>query len=452
MPKRGLLKRIIILLSGMTMVAGCAPEQPQQLITPEPFLSESPFSTPEIVIVQRPAITSADFLKVNGKEVCKDYGKGEAVKLRGTNVGGYMLQEFWMTPTAYNYENYKVTCEMDIYMTLTDRFGEETMRSLVGVYQDNYWTEADFDNCVELGMNVIRLPVWYMNFVDFNGEFIPDAFDRLDWFIDEAGKRGIYVIIDMHGAPGSQSGSDHSGVDGGNHKKEASEFFFGDNAKKNQKLFYDIWARIAQQYSDSPVVAGYDLLNEPYCTYRYSSGLTDKELHTMLWDIYDNAYKAIRKEDPDHIIIMEATWDPVDLPDPSLYGWTNVMYQYHNYLYDKYNNENNAQVASLKKKIDLVINKGYDVPSLMGEFNLMSNTQAWQKGLQLLNDAGLSWTIWTYKVKGSNNNWGLYNQNIREVNVATDSEEEIRSGWSQVGSSAPNTKLINAIRPYFTAP
>ena len=56
----------------------------------------------------------------------------------------------------------------------------------------------------------------------------------------------------------------------------------------------------------------------------------------MLWNIYNNAYNVIRSADPDHVIIMEATWDPVDLPDPSQYGWTNIMYEYHNYNYGDY--------------------------------------------------------------------------------------------------------------------
>jgi endoglucanase len=122
------------------------------------------------------AITTADFLKANGKDVRKNYGSGETVYLRGTNAGGYLLQEFWMTPTSYSSSPYTVTCEMDIYKTLTSRFGEATMRSLVKTYQDNYWTEQDFDNCKNLGMNVIRLPMWYMNFVDFNGNYISNAF------------------------------------------------------------------------------------------------------------------------------------------------------------------------------------------------------------------------------------------------------------------------------------
>ncbi|MDF2537958.1 MAG: hypothetical protein K0S76_979 [Herbinix sp.] len=401
--------------------------------------------------VAKAAITSSGFLKANGKVLRNNNGNGDIVQLRGTNAGGYLLQEFWMTPTAYSSGQYTVTCEMDIYETLTARFDEATMRELVEVYQDNYWTEADFDRCQSLGMNCIRLPFWYMNLVDFNGNILPNAFTRMDWFVQEAGERNIYVILDMHGAPGSQNGSDHSGIDGGSNKVGASEFFFGSNAYNNQQKFYDLWYRIAQHYNGNPTVAGYDLLNEPYCTYRYNSGYSDDYLHSTLWSIYNNAYNVIRSADPNHVIIMEATWNPVDLPNPSTYGWTNVMYEYHNYLYDDYDNANGGQVSSMQGKINSIKNQNYNVPSLMGEFNFMSNTSAWQQGLQLLNDSGFSWTSWTYKVTGTNNNWGIYNQNVTAANVATDSEATIRSRWSNVDSCTPNTTLINAIQPYFTA-
>ena len=397
------------------------------------------------------AIVSSGFLKADGKLIRDNYGTGNVVNLRGTNAGGYLLQEFWMCPTSISSGTYTVTCEMDIYKTLTARFGESKMRDLVKVYQDNYWTEQDFENCKNLGINCIRLPMWYMNFVDFNGNYISTAFDKIDWFLQEAGERGIYVILDMHGAPGSQNGSDHSGIDGGNQKVTGSQFFFGSNAYNNQQKFYDLWYKIADRYKDNPVVAGYDLLNEPYCTYRYNSGYTDDYLHTLLWDIYNNAYNVIRSVDSNHIVIMEATWDPWDLPNPSTYGWTNVMYEYHNYLYDDYDNANGQQIVSMQNKINSIKNQNFNVPSFMGEFNFFNSVSAWQQGLKLLNDAGIHWTTWTYKVTGSNNNWGLYNQSISAANVATDSEATIRQKWSLAGSSTANSNLLNGIKSYFTA-
>ena len=432
MKSKGLRKRVISVISTIAMAAAV-------------MLSPLPGTT----IEAKAAISNSDFLKANGKVLKNNYGNGDTVYLRGTNAGGYLVQEFWMTPTDYSNSGRVVTCEKDIYETLTARFGEQNMRNLIKVYQDNYWTEADFDNCKNMGINCIRLPFWYLNFVDFNGNYIDGCFDRIDWFVEQAGERGMYVILDFHGAPGSQNGSDHSGVDGGDNKEGASEFFFGNNAYNNQQLYYDIWYKIAQRYAGNPTVAGYDLLNEPYCTYRYNSSYSEKQLHDTLWSIYDIAYDVIRSADSDHVIIMEATWDATDLPNPAQYGWENVMYEYHNYLYDDYDNANGKQIINMQKKINGIHSANYNVPSYMGEFSYFNNTEAWKQGVNLLNTNGLNWTTWTYKVTGTNNNWGLYNQNVSKVNVATDSYDTIYSKWSQVGQSSPNTNLINAIQSYF---
>lgn len=386
------------------------------------------------------------FLKADGKVLRDAAGTGDVVQLKGTNAGGYLFQEFWMTPTN---ATTNVKDEEGIYAILTERFGKEKMLELVNLYQDSYWTEADFDYCKEIGVNCIRLPFWYRNLVDENGEFYENCFERIDWFVAEAAERSIYVILDFHGAPGSQNGSDHSGKDGGDDKKGASEFFFGENVAKNQELYYKIWEAMAEHYKGNPWVAGYDLLNEPYCTYRYNSGLSDKQLREMLWEVYDIAYDKIRAIDPEHVIIMEATWDPVDLPNPSQYEWENVMYEYHNYLYDDYDNKNGQQIANMKKKLNAIAAANYEVPSLLGEFAYFNNLDAWDEGMKLINDTGINWTTWTYKVIGEYGNWGLRNQKNWNVNLETYDYEDIEHAWSKVGESSENTGLAEVMKKYF---
>ena len=167
--------------------------------------SEENYMERDLTISEKP------FLKAAGKVLRDDFGNGELVQLKGTNVGGYLLQEFWMTVGAYTAN---VTAEEDVYRVLTERFGKDEAMRLVKLYQENFFTEEDFDYCRELGMNCLRLPFWYRNIVDENGEPYADWFELFDRFVENAGKRGIYVILDMHGAPGSQNGSDHSGKDG----------------------------------------------------------------------------------------------------------------------------------------------------------------------------------------------------------------------------------------------
>lgn len=405
------------------------------------------YQSPQISYIERTQEEVEDpLLKADGKVLRDAAGEGNVVQLKGTNAGGYLLQEFWMTPTN---ATSGVKAEEDIYSVLTERFGKEKMSELVDIYQDAYWTEEDFDYCRELGMNCIRLPFWYRNIVDENGDFYDNWSEKLDWFAEEAAKRNIYVILDMHGAPGSQNGSDHSGKDGGDDKKNASEFFFGDNAEKNQELFYKIWEELARHYKDNPWIAGYDLLNEAYCTYRYNSGMPEKELLQMLWDIYDTAYKKIRAVDPEHLIIMGATWDPKDLPRPDKYGWENVMYEYHNYLYDDYDNAKGQQITNMKKKLNAIAQAGYEVPSLLGEFAYFNNLDAWEEGIRLINDTGISWTTWTYKVIAEYGNWGIRNQKNWKVNLETNDYDTIANAWSKVGESYENTGLVNVLKKYY---
>lgn len=403
------------------------------------------YKTSDVSATTTNKIKYKDFLKANGKVLKNNYGQGDTVYLRGTNAGGYMLQEFWLTPTDYTAN---VTDQTDLINTLTNRFGSDAAKTLINTYESNYWKESDFDTCASLGINCIRLPIWYRNFVDENNNWYSNAFDRVDWFVEQAGKRGIYVIIDMHGAYGSQNGSDHSGVDGGNDKKGASEFFFGSNAASNQEKYYQMWEKIAEHYNSNPVVAGYDLLNEPYNEYRYNSGYSDDQLHSWLWNIYDNAYKRIRAKDPTHVIIMEATWEPTDLPNPGTYGWENVMYEYHNYLYDDYENANGQQIANMQKRINNINSANYNVPSYMGEFSYFNSPSTWEQGLKLLNDSGLNWTNWTYKCVSTYGNWGLVNQSVSSVNAESDSYDTILAKWSNVGSGYLNTSLTNVFKKY----
>ncbi|MCI9337347.1 MAG: glycoside hydrolase family 5 protein [Lachnospiraceae bacterium] len=385
-------------------------------------------------------------LRADGKVLRDNAGQGEVVQLRGTNAGGYLLQEFWMTTTKQS-EN--VYAEEDIYAILEERFGKGTREELVALYQDHYWTEDDFDYCQQIGMNCIRLPFWYRNLVDENGEFYENWSSRLDWFVEEAGKRGIYVILDMHGAPGSQSGSDHSGRDGREEKEKASEFFFGENAQANQELYYRIWETVAEHFQDNPWVAAYDLLNEAYSSYRYEATRSAEELHQLLWDIYDTTYRKIRQIDRNHVIIMEAVWFAEDLPDPGQYGWENVMYEYHHYYWGDYDNLEGKQVEDMRGRLNDIRRADYDVPGYLGEFTFFNNLKAWEKALKLVDDYGLSWTTWTYKTTEGNSYWGIRSQKNANLNLETATIEEIREAWSAVGQSKENTGLRLVLEKFY---
>lgn len=378
-------------------------------------------------------LEDTDFLKTEGTKVLNQ--KGEEIILRGTNAGGWLVQEFWMCPTE---STHNVHCQLELIETLTNRFGKEKAEELINIYEDNFWTEQDFDNCKAMGMNVLRLPFWYRTFLDENGKMRDDAFERVDWFVEEAGKRGIYVILDMHGAQGSQNEKDHSGD-----TTQGASFFYGDDAKKNQDEFVELWKKIAEHYKGNPTVAAYDLLNEPYCDLPENTGKT-------CWDIYDRAYKAIREIDGDHIIIMEAKWDPINLPNPTVYGWENIIYEYHQYNYTD-QRDAQAQFEGIELKLDLADAASYNVPTYIGETSFFSNMESWDMCLDEMNERGCHYTTWTYKVTGDGNNtWGAYNTYGEKVNPETDSYEEIKEKWGNQTLMTENNGVKKRLEKYFT--
>lgn len=382
-------------------------------------------------------IENSDFLKTQDKVLRNNYGTGSKIILRGVNAGGWLLQEMWMCPTAYS-DN--VQDQKTVESTLINRFGKDKAAELLDVYYDNFWTEKDFDNCATMGMNVIRLPFWYLNIVDEYGNKRSDAFDRIDWFVEQAGQRGMYVILDMHGAPGSQNDKDHSGDIHSN-----LGLWKGADVSYNQTLFVNVWKMVAEHYKGNPIVAGYDLLNESACA---DGEYTNKQV----WDLYDNAYDAIREIDKDHIIIMEATWEPYNLPNPDTYGWKNVMYEYHSYNYDNQTNAD-AQLASVNRKIKLIDQTNYNVPSYIGETSFFGNMDSWEKCLAALNDTNISWTLWSYKVTGDGTNtWGLYNMNVPSTNLETDSFDTIKNRWqaSATNDAYINRELVNIVHKFIS--
>ena len=254
---------------------------------------------------RRGAITDEDMLHTKGKKI---YNKrGEEVILRGVNLGTWLIQESWMTPIENSDDN------ISTLNTLTERFGVEKAYELINIYEDNWITEYDLDKIVELGFNCVRVPFWFRNFyyddkgtkiLDENGEW---DFSRLDWVVSECSKRGLYVILDLHGAPGYQNNKDHCGKIG-----DSGLFKLTKQAEEWRKLTIELWVAIAKRFSGNPAVAMYDLLNEPNCD--VSSYLQKNNLVTI--SVYNRLYKAIREVDKDHIMTMEGIWRLYNLPAP----------------------------------------------------------------------------------------------------------------------------------------
>ena len=351
------------------------------------------------------------FLKAEGKYLRNNYGTGDIVTLRGTNVGGWQVMERWMCPT--DGEDQKTMIK-----TFTERFGKETAEELIKIYENAWWQEQDFNNVKELNFNVLRLPFSYLNLLDEEGKLREDTLAVYDWFVEECEKRDIYVILDLHAAPGSQNGRDHSGDTSGSKLYSQGQY---------QDLTVSLWEQLAQHYKGNPTIAGYDLLNEP-------EGNEEERIHwgPLHFPFYDRLYQAIRAIDPDHLIIFEAIWEPTDMIDPSTYNWENVMYQYHCYGWNGIDDVE-EQKHFTDSKVIMMNQTNFNVPVLIGEFTLFSQPKSWEYALEVYGNNGWSWTTWTYKTV-EYGNWGIYNSksvDTPDVNIKTDSIAAIKEKWSK---------------------
>lgn len=150
----------------------------------------------------------ANFIKASGFDFRDKAGTGDVVCLRGVNLGGWLCQEAWMCPSSKHFppplDN---PVEDVIEREMLKRFDVTEKNALIDAFQNAWITGTDLDAIAGLGMNCVRVPITYCMFYEENGDVRPDAdaFKYLDWIVKEAGKRGIYTLIDLHRVQGSQT-------------------------------------------------------------------------------------------------------------------------------------------------------------------------------------------------------------------------------------------------------
>lgn len=235
---------------------------------------------------------------------------GKQVLLKGTNLGNWLVQEFWMMGQGGN----GVTDQCTLEAKLTERFGYSEKERLIQLFRDSWITARDWDQLKAFGFNVVRLPILWSVIEDEKKPrtLRADAWKYLDASIAEAKKRGMYVILDLHGAHGGQTPNDHTGCAGQN------KYWTDTDAQDRTRW---VWQQIATKYKDEPVVAAYDPLNEPW-------GSTPEAMVTRVEDLY----KTIRAIDAKHIVLLPSHYGSIDAyGNPTTKGMTNVAFEIHPY-------------------------------------------------------------------------------------------------------------------------
>ena len=384
---------------------------------------------------------------------------GDRFEIKGINFGNLFIAEGWMTVNsigaAYDkngnfekvndqgiVEEYEEIYQEEMDAILAERvangdFTEEQLDELLDTFFYAYCTEADFKLISDTGLNTIRLPMYYRNFMEGPDEALTmrdDAFEKLDWFLEMAKKYNLKVIIDMHGVVGGQSGYEHCGT---------RDMDFWENETYIQ-LMCELWKNIAIHYvNDRPDLAStilaYDLVNEP-------TKRTEPATGALQWKVMDRMYDAIREVDAHHVISIEGVWYPTSLPNPEKYGWENVLYQYHFYNWN--HNKGITNEMFYGAMFSLYSMSNYNVPKLVGEFNFFDDADAWGKYLAQYDELGWGWTIWSYKIVSVgwwDSSWGLVVNKLDiqnapgtpiedyklKLDLRTASYEQIMDVWSK---------------------
>ncbi|KAG6899493.1 hypothetical protein C0993_009715 [Termitomyces sp. T159_Od127] len=180
---------------------------------------------------------------------------------QSVNLGSWFVHENWMTPSLFRCADGKKLSELDI---ASGWGSKKSARSLLERHWDTFITRSDFEYLASIGINTVRLPIGYWNlgpsftentpFADV-GEVYKNSWPRIVRAINEAAEYGIGVLVDLHGAVGSQNGQPHSGISDG-----ASNMF--DDPEYMQKTI-DVLGFLMQQLEPVSNVVGIQILNEP---------------------------------------------------------------------------------------------------------------------------------------------------------------------------------------------
>lgn len=237
-------------------------------------------------------------------------------------------------------------------------------------WRENYITEADMDRIKRDGFNSVRVPLHWKFFDSDNAE----GFRLVDQLVRWAQKDGIYVILDLHCAPGGQTGEN---IDDG------TGFPWLYSSPEAQAHTVAVWRRIARHYANNPTVLGYDMLNEPLASFPKL-----KQFYPDLEPVYKKIAAGIREVDKNHVLIAGgAQWDT----DFSVFSGPfdpNMMFTVHKYW------TKTTDVSVIQPYLDL--RRKDNVPIWLGESG--ENTNDWIRGFRETLDANhVGWAFWTYK-------------------------------------------------------
>ncbi|HZQ94488.1 MAG TPA: cellulase family glycosylhydrolase [Candidatus Sulfotelmatobacter sp.] len=289
---------------------------------------------------------------------------GKPLRLRATNLGNWLVPEGYM----WLFEGGPQS-PSEIRALLLELLGPEESAAFWQKYRQNYISHEDIAFLHRAGFNAIRVPLHYTLFETDDAE----GFTLLDRLIAWSRAESLYVILDLHAAPGGQTGAN---ID------DSAGYPWLYHSPEEQEHLLAIWRRLATHYRDEPAILGYDLLNEPIPHFPRLA-----PLNPLLEPLYKKLAQEIRKIDAHHILFLGgAQWDS----NFSVFGKpfdSNLAYTFHKYW-------TAPDESVIRPYLDF--RKNYDVPIWLGESG--ENTDDWiAKFVNTLEANNIGWAFWPYK-------------------------------------------------------
>lgn len=332
-------------------------------------------------------------LRVEGKEIVNNQGP---FLIKSIGTGNWMIQEGYMMQST----DAGIGTHTQFRTKLEQEIGEERTAEFYQDWLDNHMTKSDLDSMKAWGFNAIRPALHYKWFtlpiqdepVSGQHTWGNAGFEKLDELMEWAAANQMYVMFDMHGAPGGQGKNSNI-----NDYDENLPSLFEDEANKDK--LEALWLKLAQRYKDNPWFGGYDLINEPNWKLGDSGNENGcgTENNDELWDLHLRLTKSIRQIDPNNIIYLSGNcwgnnYSSFEAHPLSTYD-DNTVITFH-----KYWNQNDQE--SIQWAVDM--REQYNRPLWMSESGENSN-QWFADAIHLFESNNIGWSWWPVKKSRTNN-------------------------------------------------
>ena len=388
-----------------------------------------------LILLLQGSLFGQGWLRADGQRIVND--KGENVLLRGVGLGGWMLQE------GYMLKIYKDAQQHLIRQRIETLIGPEKTAAFYNSWLVSHTTRADIDSLKSWGFNSVRLPMHYNLYtlpadrepVAGENTWLDKGFQLTDSLLSWCKANEIYLILDLHAAPGGQ-GNDLNISDRDNTKPSLWQ------SEANQQKTVALWRKLAERYAGEPWIGAYDIINEPNWGFddlqKDPNGLNEKHnapLRKLMVDITS----AIREADQKHLIIIEGNgWG--NNYNGIMPAWDNNMaLSFHKY----WNNNDENSIRHI-----LNMRKENNMPVWLGETG--ENSNVWfTQAIALLENNNIGWAWWPLKKLGNNNPLEIKSNPAYEkvVNYFNDkgskpSADEAYKGLTQLAADLKTSRNI----------